>query len=264
MRRALTRPVRLALLSGLALLALGAVALVGLPDLDLLRENQAELMAWRESSLIVLTLAMILANVAVVALCLPGSFVVTVASGFLFGFVPGTALAVVSGAIGALLVFLWVRAGFGDALRRKMEAGTREGMSARLLATLDRNEFGCLILMRVIPVVPFMVANVAPALLGIGMRRFFVTTLIGIVPGTALTAWIGAGAAAALERSGRAEFSPAMAPEVISALVLLAALCLAPLFIRLRRDEAAPAPTLLPAANSRTAPSEPRRSDRAA
>lgn len=259
--RRLSRTASLALVTVIAALSLGVFAVIGMPDLDLLRENQAQLVAWRDASIVGLTLGLILANVAVVALCLPGSFAVTVASGFLFGFLPGTVLAVVSGAIGACLVFLWVRAGFGSALRERMEKGSRDGVTARLLATLDRNEFRALILLRIIPVVPFMFANVAPALLGIGMRRFFVTTLIGIAPGTALTAWIGAGAATALERSGQVDFSLALGPEIIFALVLLGIMCFAPLLIRLRQAEPEAGPALLPA-TAPAATAEPRRAGR--
>ena len=250
----LSRPARLGLVAAIAALSAGVIAAIGMPDLDLLRENQAQLIAWRDASLVGLTLGLILANVAVVALCLPGSFVVTVASGFLFGFVPGTVLAVASGAVGACLVFLWVRAGFGSALRDGMARGARDSVTARLLAALDRNQFRALILLRIVPVVPFMVANVAPALLGIGMRRFFVTTLIGIAPGTALTAWIGAGAATALERSGQVDFGLALGPEIVSALVLLGVMCLSPLLIRFRPAEPEAEPTLLPAAPAEAQP----------
>jgi uncharacterized membrane protein YdjX (TVP38/TMEM64 family) len=243
----LSRPARLGLVAAIAALSAGVIAAIGMPDLDLLRENQAQLIAWRDASLVGLTLGLILANVAVVALCLPGS-------GFLFGFVPGTVLAVASGAVGACLVFLWVRAGFGSALRDGMARGARDSVTARLLAALDRNQFRALILLRIVPVVPFMVANVAPALLGIGMRRFFVTTLIGIAPGTALTAWIGAGAATALERSGQVDFGLALGPEIVSALVLLGVMCLSPLLIRFRPAEPEAEPTLLPAAPAEAQP----------
>ncbi len=46
--------------------------------------------------------------------------------------------------------------------------------------------------LRLMPVVPFPVANIAPALLGARYRDYAVTTALGIIPGVVAYTWIGA------------------------------------------------------------------------
>jgi uncharacterized membrane protein YdjX (TVP38/TMEM64 family) len=69
-------------------------------------------------------LAFVAAYVAIVALSLPGATVATLTGGFLFGMFPGVLLNVTGATIGACLIFLAARAGFGRASRRGWMART--------------------------------------------------------------------------------------------------------------------------------------------
>jgi uncharacterized membrane protein YdjX (TVP38/TMEM64 family) len=44
------------------------------------------------------------------------------------------------------------------------------------------------------PIFPFVFVNIAPAILGIRFNIYFITTLIGIIPGTFVYAVLGEGA----------------------------------------------------------------------
>ncbi|CAN5680393.1 TVP38/TMEM64 family protein [soil metagenome] len=220
------------LLRAAALAGLVAVAAAGFlvfrdqVSVDALRENRAELLAWRDQHLLLGAAAYAALFVAVVTLSIPGAFMMTLAGGFLFGPVPGAALAVLSASGGALLIFLAARAGFAEALRRRLLASGAAGLFARVERGLARHEWSYLLLLRLVPAVPFTGANLAPAFLGVRAATFFLTTLLGILPGTALTAWIGAGLGDAIEgeAAGGAGGIPPAILVPLMALIVLAAL----------------------------------------
>lgn len=148
------------------------------------RDRLQELVA-HHGSLAVLVYAA--AYVAGVALSVPGAVFLTILGGFLFGWLFGTAIAWLSATLGAVLVFLIARTSLGDVLARK--AGPRLG---RLAAGFRRDAFSYLLFLRFLPVMPFWLTNLAPALLGVPVRTFAAATLIGVLPATLVFAGIGA------------------------------------------------------------------------
>jgi uncharacterized membrane protein YdjX (TVP38/TMEM64 family) len=115
------------------------------------------------------------------ALSLPGATVLTLAGGALFGL--GTGLLAVSFAstIGATLAFIgcryllrdWVIEKFGNKLKKLNEGIEKEG--SFYLFTL-----------RLVPVFPFFVINLAMGLTPISTAKFFFVSQLGMLPGTAV------------------------------------------------------------------------------
>jgi uncharacterized membrane protein YdjX (TVP38/TMEM64 family) len=103
--------------------------------------------------------------VTIIALSLPGGAVMTMTGGFLFGLVAGTAMTVVAATAGASLIFLAARAGFGDALHRRITAQGSGGLLKRLEAGLRENAFNYLLMIRLVPAFPFWLINLAAAFL---------------------------------------------------------------------------------------------------
>lgn len=167
-----------------------------------------------------------------VALSLPGGFVLTVAAGFLFGFLPGTLLATLAQTAGATLAFLAARHGAGPPPARD-----GVGRMAALERGLARNPVSALLLLRLAPVVPFILANVLPAFFGVRLRLFVPTTLAGLLPGTAITAWIGVGAGAVLERGGTPGAGLLADPWVLGPTLALCALAGLPMALRALRHD---------------------------
>jgi uncharacterized membrane protein YdjX (TVP38/TMEM64 family) len=161
------------------------------------------------------------AYVLVVAFSLPGGAVMTVAGGFLFGPWTGAALAVAGATLGASALFLAARHALADTLARR--AGPLLG---RVRDELRRDGFWYLLSIRLIPVVPFWLANLAPALAGMPFPAYAAATLLGIVPGTAVFAGIGAGLGQVLDAGGRPDLSVIFSPGVLLPLAGLAALSL--------------------------------------
>lgn len=158
-----------------------------------------------------------------VAFSLPIATVLTISAGFLFGQALGMALVVVGATAGATLVFLAARTALGDALRRRagpwlgrMEAGFRE------------NAFFYLIVLRLVPLFPFVVVNLVPAALGISVRDYVLATLIGIIPGSFVFTSVGVGLSSVFDSGGEFSAKGILTPQVVVALLGLACLALVP------------------------------------
>ena len=210
----------------LALLALGlalayATGLHRLLHLEALAGNRALLLGWVEARPALAALAFALAYVAVVALSLPGGAVMSLAAGFLFGPWLGTLLAVLAATIGACLLFLATRHALGRTL-----AARGGPLLARVGEALRRDGFWYLLSLRLLPVVPFWLANLAPALAGMPFRSYALATLVGIVPGTAVYVGIGAGLGEILDSGGRPDPAAILSPGILLPLAGLAGLSL--------------------------------------
>lgn len=126
--------------------------------------------------------------VVVVALSLPGGLILTLAGGFLFGWFVGGLVTVVAATAGAGLVFVIARSSIGETLAER--AGPR---LAALREGFQSDAMNYLLFLRLVPVFPFWLVNIAPALLGVSLRTYIVGTFFGIVPGTFAFAFVGAG-----------------------------------------------------------------------
>ena len=167
------------------------------------------------------------AYIAAVAFSVPGAVWLTLVGGFLFGVAAGAALVIVSATIGATLLFLAARTVLAAPLR-----GAAGGWVGRLERGFRRGEVSFLLVMRLVPAVPFFVANLAPAFLGARPWTFVWTTFVGIIPGTLVYISIGAGLGEQLERGERPDLGVIFQPYVLGPLLGLAALAALPLVLR--------------------------------
>jgi uncharacterized membrane protein YdjX (TVP38/TMEM64 family) len=167
--------------------------------------------------------AYVAAYAAVVALSIPIGVLFTVSGGVLFGTLTGGALAVAGATIGAILLFLVARGALAPLLA--VRAGP---LLDRVRPGLQRDGFSYLLAMRLIPVVPFWLTNLAPALVGIPLAAFAGATFIGIMPATFVFASVGAGVDVVLAAGGQPDTSLIWSTPVLLPLVGLAALSLLP------------------------------------
>ena len=139
----------------------------------------------------------------VVALSIPGAAVVmTTTGGMLFGTLLGTAAACVGATLGAITAFLAARHALAGPL-----AALAGPWLHRLRAGLARDAFSYILALRLMPVFPFWLVNLAPALLGVRLAPFVAATAIGIVPGSLVFASIGAGLDSVIAAGGEPKLS---------------------------------------------------------
>ena len=148
-------------------------------NLTALQDNKSELLALVEAHSVLAALAFIGLYVAAVALSLPIATVLTLAGGFFFGKWLGTAYVVGAATVGAAIIFTIAKTSLGETLREK--AG---GLYGRIEANMADNAVGYLLFMRLVPIFPFFLVNIVPALFNVRLRTFVLTTFFGILPGS--------------------------------------------------------------------------------
>jgi uncharacterized membrane protein YdjX (TVP38/TMEM64 family) len=184
-----------------------------------------------------------------VALSLPGAVFLTILGGAIFGAWVGGLAALVGATAGATAIFLVAKSALGEWMIRR--AGQR---AAKLASGFCDDAFYYLLFLRLVPVFPFWLVNLAPALCGVRLMTFVAATALGIMPGTFAFAIFGAGldhAAATQLAAYRAcqaaggtscalNFDPAAAatPQLIAGLVALGLLALIPVVVRRRKARA--------------------------
>lgn len=154
-----------------------------------------------------------------VALSVPGGAVLTIAGGFLFGVWAGALCAMLGATAGATGVFLAARAGLGGLARR---AGPLVG---KLEAGFRADAFNYLLVLRLVPIFPFWLVNLVPALLGVKLRTYVFATVLGIIPGSFVYAGIGSGLGSAIEEP---DSRLLLRPSIFLPIVGLAILALIP------------------------------------
>ena len=159
-----------------------------------LAENRETLRGYIDGNIFLSLLGFIALYVVVVALSLPGGAVLTVAGGFLFGWFIGGVASIIGATIGATIVFLIARITMSDALAAR--AGP---FLSRFRQGFQQDAFSYLLFLRLVPIFPFWLVNLAPGLLGVGFWTYVVTTLLGIVPGTFAFSLAGSGLDSVIE-----------------------------------------------------------------
>ena len=177
----------------------------------------------------------VLAYAACTAFSLPTGLLLSTLGGFLFGAGWGGLCNLVGATLGATVVFLAAKTVLGDALRaragpflQKLEAGFREdGLSYMLV-------------LRLVPLFPFWLVNLAPAFLGVRLSTFVVGTFVGIIPGAFVFAAVGTGLGAVLESGGTPDGSALLQPRVLIPVAGLAVLALIPVIAKRLRHRPPP------------------------
>ncbi len=192
-----------------------------------LRDNRDSLMAFTSRNYALSCLAFVALYVVIVAFSLPGAAIASLTGGFLFGLFPGSLMNVAAATSGAGIIFLAARYGLGAQLSRRMDAS--EGAIRHFKEGLRKNEWSYLFLMRLVPAVPFFVANLIPALVGVSLARFLVTTFFGIIPGALVYTWIGSGLGEVFARGETPDLGLIFQPKILLPILFLSVLAALPI-----------------------------------
>jgi uncharacterized membrane protein YdjX (TVP38/TMEM64 family) len=205
-----------------AFVALRATGLGSFLSLDTLAHHRETLSGFVARNSLFAAAAFVLVYAVAVALSVPGAIILTLSGGFLFGAFFGTLLTVLGATIGATLVFLFARTIFGE------NALDRFGVPAQRLADgIRRNAASYLLVLRLVPLFPFFLVNLVPAFVGVKLPIYVLTTFFGIMPGTLVFSLTGAGLGSILDAGGTLDLGSVLTPQILGALLGLAALSLA-------------------------------------
>ncbi len=179
------------------------------------------LLIWIESHYIQAVIIYILVYILAVAASIPGAIFLTLAGGFLFGIGLGTLYVVISATLGATLLFLAIRLAFENYFVRKASVWVE-----KMQAGFNKNAFQYLLILRLIPLFPFWIINIVPALLRVKAGTFISATLLGILPGSFVYASLGNGLGHLFDSGKTPDLGIIFEPQILLPLSGLAALSL--------------------------------------
>ena len=214
----------------LAVAAIGYFALRDYLTFETLRDNREALIAFRDQHYALTILVFLGIYIMIVGFSLPGASVATITGGFLFGTVFGVLANVTGATLGAVVIFLAARMGLGETLKARMDAS--EGLVRKVKAGIDENQWSMLFFIRLVPVVPFFVANLIPAFLGVPLYRFVISTFLGIIPGSLVFTSIGAGLGSVFARGETPDFGIIFEPHILLPILGLCALSVLPVVLK--------------------------------
>jgi uncharacterized membrane protein YdjX (TVP38/TMEM64 family) len=156
-------------------------------NLEAFANQEAAFRSWKTRVPLLASVIAIAVYVVVTGLSLPGAAIMTLLSGWFFGFLPGLVVVSIGSTAGATVSFLlsryllrdWVTAKLKDRVTSIQQAVERDG--AFYLFTL-----------RLVPAVPFFVINVVMGLTRMSPWTFWWVSQLGMLPGTAAYVYAGA------------------------------------------------------------------------
>jgi uncharacterized membrane protein YdjX (TVP38/TMEM64 family) len=185
--------------------------------LEALKANRQSLVEYHAAHRAAMVAGFMAIYIVQTALSLPGAAVLSLAAGAIFGSVMGTVYANIAATIGATLAFLITRYLLRDAIQNrfgtKLETLNRE---------LDARGLNYLLFLRLVPLFPFFLINLAAGMTRLPLRTFVLGTMIGIIPGGFV--YVNAGASLATITS----LSDIASPRVLGSFALLGLFALLP------------------------------------
>lgn len=213
---------------------LGVAYSFGVQDyfsLSFLAESRESLTSFVDSNFALSAASFVLLYTLAVAFSFPAASILTVFGGFLFGWWAGGLLVALGATLGATAIFLAARSAFGDFLKERMPAKVKN-----MAEGFEKDALSYLLVLRLAPVLPFFVTNIAPALFNVKVRDYVVATFFGIMPGTFAYAWLGQGVDSVLVSAAEAGTEPSIGdlvtPEITAAFVALAVVAAIPVVVR--------------------------------
>lgn len=153
----------------------------GTLSLATLQKYHAQLSLWHAERPALVMGAFFLGYFLISALSIPGTRIMTLMGGALFGLIEGTVLVALAAASGATVAMLLSRYLLHDWVQRRFAA-----RMAKINESIKHNITHCLFALRLVPVLPFSIINLLMGLTPISAVRFAVVTLLGLLPSIVL------------------------------------------------------------------------------
>jgi uncharacterized membrane protein YdjX (TVP38/TMEM64 family) len=178
----------------------------------------------------------VLIYMCVAACGLPLGPPMSITGGSVFGLWGGLFCAVMGATGGSLILFLVARGTIGRAMLRR-RASSQDGRMDQVRRLVARDGFTALLALRMAPVVPGWLLNLAAALAHMRVRAFVIATTIGLLPATIVFTSIGSGLDSVLASDTPPGLGIVLEPRILLPLLALSGLTILPVIRRhMRRD----------------------------
>jgi len=171
--------------------------------LEALKVKQSTIESYRNDNYGLTVLIYASIYIAVTGLSLPGATVLTLAGGAIFGLLWGTVIVSFASTIGATLAFLAARFLFRDTVKSRFGSRIQE-----IDEGINRDGVFYLLTLRLIPLFPFFMINLALGLTALKTRTYYWVSQVGMLAGTLI--YVNAGTQLAKIESMSGIVSPAL------------------------------------------------------
>ncbi len=192
-------------------------------SLEAVRTHRESLLTWVSTHGLLAPLAYMFGYAVAVTFSLPVASLMTLAGGFLFGALFGAVYALAGATMGATVLFLVAKTSVGDYLLAR--AG---GAVKKMQSGFAKNALSYMFVLRLVPIFPFFLVNLAPAFLGVSLRVYVAATFFGMMPAAYVYALAGSGLGGLLDQEGEMTVGNMLTTEILLALLGLALLSLIP------------------------------------
>lgn len=206
--------------------AMGAFLLwgEGLLTFEKVQKSKEGLRKFTEENYLLAVLAYVGAQIPT-AFFVPGEILLVLLGGSLFGVFWGTIYTDVGMTLGATIAFLSARYLIGGWLQKKYEKPLKS-----FNAEMEKHGANYLLVLRIVPLLPFFIVNYLAGIAAIGLKRFVLTTALGVVPGAFFLTYIG-------QRLGQIDRpQDILSLPIYLALFALASFALLPVLISRRKN----------------------------
>lgn len=141
---------------------------------------------WTDQHYLEATLIYLLMLSLLVACGIPCATVLTLLGGFLFGTI-ALVYAIVGTTLGGCILFYAIRSSIGEQIAKS------SGWIKNMEHGFQQNAFNYLLMLRLVPIFPCGVTNIAAGALNISLKIYVAATVIGIFPATFIYVMLGRG-----------------------------------------------------------------------
>lgn len=189
--------------------------------LQVLQDNKDSIFAFKNSMPLISALIFTVLYAIATALSLPFGTVLAILGGYLFDVFHGLIIVTIGATIGATAIFLISKYSLKGAIPKNMSK-----MYEKAKVNFEENEISYLLFLRLVPLFPFTLVNILPALFNVSTRVYVLTTFFGIIPGTLAHTFLGS----AFEEIN--SVSGLISPKTLLAFAALGLLSLVPIIFK--------------------------------
>ena len=197
--------------------------------INLITQYHTEVLDFIQNKFVLSLILFTLIYVISIAISLPiGSFL-TFIGGYIFGAYYGFFSVIIGATVGALILFMIIKVGI---LRTIGSIHQKSDLINKIKFGIDKNIWSYLFFIRFFPIFPFWFVNIAPAILGVRLLPYTVTTFFGIMPGSLSIILIGTGVEDIVNKKGDFIWNFSDQKFLLFGLLLLSLISTLPIFFK--------------------------------
>ena len=197
--------------------------------INLITQYHTELLDFIENKFVLSLILFTLIYVISIAISLPIGSLLTFIGGYIFGAYYGFFSVIIGATVGALILFVIIKAGI---LRTIGSIYQKSELINKIKFGIDKNIWSYLFFIRFFPIFPFWFVNIAPAILGVRLLPYTVTTFFGIMPGSLSIIMIGTGVEDIVNKKGDFIWNFSDQKFLLFGLLLLSLISTLPIFFK--------------------------------